>query len=65
MSSSQSAEKILRIREVEQVSGLKKTTIYQGVKQGTFPAPVRLSVRAVGWHAAAIFEWVATRTAKT
>jgi prophage regulatory protein len=42
---------ILRRKQVEQEVGLSRSTIYQRIKEGTFPAPVRLGERAVGWRA--------------
>lgn len=37
--------------------GLKKTTIYKKMQQGTFPNPVQLSARAVAWKASDIAQW--------
>ena len=41
-----------------------KASIYRGVRDGTFPAPVALGVRSVAWHRAEIEAWVATRPRK-
>ncbi|WP_035546148.1 AlpA family transcriptional regulator [Burkholderia sp. 9120] len=41
---------ILRRKQVEREVGLSRSTIYQRIKDGTFPRPVRLGVRAVGWR---------------
>ncbi|MDP3797409.1 MAG: AlpA family transcriptional regulator [Polaromonas sp.] len=54
-------ERLLRLPEVESIVGLKKSSIYEGVKNGTFPTPVRLSRRAVCWASSAISAWVAER----
>ncbi|NIF56087.1 AlpA family transcriptional regulator [Burkholderia sp. Ax-1724] len=45
---------ILRRKQVEQVVGLSRTTIYQRIKDGTFPKPVSLGGRMVGWRASDI-----------
>jgi prophage regulatory protein len=45
--------------------GLGRSSIYAGVKAGTFPAPVRLSARAVGFLESSIDRWVAQRMAAT
>lgn len=42
---------ILRRRQVEAYVGLSRSTIYDAIKAGTFPKPVRLGARAVGWPA--------------
>jgi len=57
------ASTILRRREVEKLTGLARSTIYQYVKAGVFPAPVRLGARAVGWRYADVFDWINTREA--
>lgn len=56
-----SPDKILRMKQVIEVTGLSRSTIYNFIKAGTFPPPRKLGLRAVGWPASAIFEWVATR----
>jgi prophage regulatory protein len=56
-------ERLLRLPAVEQLTGLKKSTIYAGLnaKPSTFPAPVRLSARAVAWRESDIATWQAAR----
>lgn len=41
---------ILRRKQVEQETGLSRSTIYHRIKEGTFPAPIKLSVKSVGWR---------------
>ncbi|WP_321968304.1 helix-turn-helix transcriptional regulator [Burkholderia cepacia] len=45
---------ILRRTQVENEVGLKRSTIYQRIQEGTFPRPIRLGERAVGWRASDI-----------
>lgn len=45
---------ILRRTQVEIEVGLKRSTIYQRMQEGTFPRPIRLGERAVGWRASDI-----------
>ena len=40
---------LLRRPQVQQRTGLSRTTLYEYIKDGEFPAPVRLGARAVGW----------------
>jgi hypothetical protein len=42
---------ILRLPAVKTRTGLSRSTIYLRVSQGTFPKPVSLGGRAVGWLA--------------
>jgi prophage regulatory protein len=51
----------LRIKAVSPKTGLSRTTIWRMVQIGTFPAPKRLGVRAVGWEDSAVEEWCASR----
>ena len=55
--------KLLRLPAVEERTALKKSTIYAGIKAGTFPNPVRLSARAVGFYEEDIDRWVSGRVA--
>ena len=57
--------KLLRLPGVQALTGFGKSSIYAGVKAGTFPAPVRLSARAVGWRESDIFQWIESRTETT
>ncbi|CAG4896709.1 helix-turn-helix transcriptional regulator [Paraburkholderia saeva] len=45
---------ILRRKQVEQVVGLSRSTIYQRIKDGTFPKAISLGGRMVGWRASDI-----------
>lgn len=54
---------ILRREEVERRTGYKHTTIYQKMKDGEFPKPVRLGARAVGWLECEVEAWLEQRIA--
>lgn len=58
----QSTLTILRRKQVEAATGLSRSTIYQRVKDKTFPAPIALGPRAVGWRAGDIDTWLADPT---
>jgi prophage regulatory protein len=40
------------------VSSLSRTTIWDQVKLGRFPAPVKLTSHATGWRVADLREWL-------
>ncbi len=41
---------LLRISEVKQELGVRSSScIYDAIKRGTFPRPVRIGMRAVAW----------------
>jgi prophage regulatory protein len=50
---------ILRRKQVEAETGLSKTSIYTRIRAKTFPAPVRLGQRSVGWRAGDIDAFLA------
>jgi prophage regulatory protein len=54
---------ILRLPAVKASTGLSRSTIYLRVSQGTFPRPVSLGGRAVGWVEEEIQSWLAERIA--
>ncbi len=53
--------KIMRRPVVQQVTGLSRSTIYAMMAEGTFPRPVRLGRRAVGWRTDDISAWLESR----
>ncbi len=54
--------KILRRPDVERITGLSRSTLYAMMAEGTFPKPVKLGKRAVGWREADIAAWLNSRT---
>jgi prophage regulatory protein len=54
-------ERLLRLPEVEARTGLKKSAIYAGMKAGTFPACLKLGIRASAWSQSAIDAWISDR----
>ena len=52
---------VLRLKQVEARTGLKKSSIYKKSAEGTFPSQVKLGVRAVGWIESEIDEWIAAQ----
>ena len=55
--------KLLRLKAVMEATGLGRSSIYKFIAQGTFPKPVSLGDRAVGWVDHEIEEWIAERVA--
>jgi len=56
--------RILRLPEVEAATGKKRSAIYDGIADGTFPKPVPLGERAVGWIESEILAWQEARIAE-
>jgi len=49
---------ILRLPAVKAATGLSRSTIYERVRQGTFPPPVPLGGKAVGWLESEVSAWI-------
>ena len=54
-------QKILRVADAVQKTGLSRSTIYRLLEAEDFPSPIRLSKRAIGWTEAQLNEWIADR----
>ena len=52
---------ILRLPDVKERTGLSRSSIYKLVAEGTFPRPVHLGPRAVGWVESEIEDWLTAR----
>jgi len=59
------ARSLLRLPIVIQATGLGRSTIYKLVSLKKFPAPVRLTTRAVAWRRADIERWTTERPPAT
>ena len=58
------AEQISRIlspHQLSELTGLSPTTLWRMRRRGDLPEPIRLSPGRVGWSAAVIEKWLATR----
>lgn len=56
---------ILRRKQVEARTGLARSTIYDRIKCGTFPAPISLGEKAVGWIESEIDAWLTAQIEKS
>jgi prophage regulatory protein len=57
------ADRILRRRDVEALCDIGRSTLYDWMKAGAFPKPVKLGARAVGWREGDILVWIKSRKA--
>ena len=53
--------RIIRLKEVIGSTGLARSTIYKYIAEGTFPKPVSLGDRCVGWVDSEVHEWILAR----
>jgi prophage regulatory protein len=58
------ADTLLRRPVVETLTGLSRSTIYEWMKRGEFPQPVKLGARLVAWREADVIAWIESRETK-
>lgn len=49
---------MLRLPQVMAMVGLKRSWIYERIRQGEFPAPIKLGPRVSVWMHSAIVNWI-------
>ena len=50
--------RIIRLKEVETRTGLKRSTIYRRIQRGLFPMHIKMGTRTSGWIEAEITSWI-------
>ncbi len=55
--------RILRLPEVERLTGYKRSSIYRMVKEGLFPHQRRIGPGAVGWDSREVETWIEEKLA--
>lgn len=53
-------EEFLRPREVRELLKVGRTTLYQWVRAGTFPAPTKYGPNTTGWPRSVVLAWQAS-----
>lgn len=51
-------KRILRLPQVQKLVGLSRSSVYSRIQAGSFPRPVSLGGRAVGWLEHEIDQWL-------
>lgn len=57
-------DKLLRRREVEELTALSTSSIYAMMPEGRFPKQVRVGRRAVRWRLSDVQAWIAEQDCK-
>jgi len=55
---SDAQDRILRIKAVQERTGLCRSTLYRKMDNGTFPRNIKISTRCAGWGESAVVEWL-------
>ena len=50
--------RLLRLQEVLKVCGISKALVYDKIRQGTFPKPLRVGSRGARWREDEIRAWI-------
>jgi len=58
MSPAQTTTRLLRKPAVLASVGFSNSELYRRIKEGSFPAPVKLGVRAVAWRESDVDHWI-------
>jgi prophage regulatory protein len=53
--------RLIRLPEVESLTGYKRSRIYDFVKSGNFPQPLKIGPRATAWIESEIQGWINER----
>ena len=53
------ADRLLRLSEVQTRTALGRSTIYRKMREGSFPKPLKIGARAVRWIESEIEAWKA------
>lgn len=51
-------ERILRLKSVLERTGLSRSTVYRKVQARTFPKPLKISERCIGWRESDLESWL-------
>ena len=52
------SQKFIRLPEVIEKTGVQKTYIWNSIKEGTFPAQIKIAKRVSVWIESEIDQWV-------
>jgi prophage regulatory protein len=56
--------KVLRLAQVEDMSGLRRSQLYKLLKEGRFPKQLKLMGRNSGWLLSEVEAWISDRVSE-
>jgi len=54
-------ERLIRLPQVEGMTGLRRAHIYGLARRGLFPRPVKIGARASAWRESLVLAWIQER----
>jgi prophage regulatory protein len=61
LNTTRASDRLLRLPEVQRLTGLRRSAIYEQMQRGNFPRSVKAGSRAATWSEAAIQAWISDR----
>ena len=58
-----SNDRLIKLPDVEKLTGLRRSAIYERIQRGTFPKCVKVGVRSATWSYVAVQAWISERLA--
>jgi prophage regulatory protein len=52
--------RLIRLKEVLAICGKSRSSVYEAIKKGEFPSPVKLRGRSSAWIKSEVLQWVET-----
>ena len=53
--------KLYRLKQVLELTGLSRSSLYSLIKTGQFPEQINIGLRAVAWRAGDVIDWIDSR----
>ena len=53
--------RILKLHQVVATTAIPRSSLYKMIANGTFPKPIQLSQRSVGWLSSEVQNWIQSR----
>lgn len=57
--------RLLQRKDVEKITGMKRSSIYKKMSTGDFPKPIKVGTRAVRWCSSDIDSWIERKICET
>ena len=61
MTITRSDNRLLRLSEVQARCGLSRSSLYRQMRNGSFPKPLKVGLRAIRWSESEITAWMESR----
>ena len=54
-------DRLIKLPDVERLTGLRRSAIYERIQRGAFPKSIKVGVRSATWSHAAVQAWISER----